>query len=451
MNPRRAFRAICPENEIANDNHAHPQASPEARSYGVSRAMSCAASQCREQEIPMDSASRISSRHLMLAVSYAMVLASSFTLTGCKREAGTKAPSPVAVEVAAVVPKPIRLSDEFNGRVASINSVEVRARVTGYVDKVAYREGDSVKQGDLLFIIDPRPYRDALESAKASLERERAAAAFASIQSKRAQALNASKAISLEEYQNRDSDLSQSTARVREAEATVATAELNLSFTEVRSPVDGRTSRAQLTRGNLAQADQTVLTTVVSQDPLYVYFDCDEQSYLRFQERAHRGNGVSSANPVHVALSNETDFPHVGRIDFLDNEVNPSTGTIRARVILPNPDHLLTPGLYARVQLQSTSTVQALLVNDKAILTDQNQQYVYVVGPGNVAQRKNVVTGGMADGLRLIQSGLAAEDRVVVSGLQQIYFPGAPITPKDVDMASLTPSSTSALAQEASK
>jgi len=451
MNPRSAFRAVYTGNEIANDNTAHPHASRGARSYGVSRAMRCVANQCREREIATDSASRISSRHLMLAVSYAMVLASSFTLTGCKSAPDKKPASPAAVEVAAVMPKPIRLSDEFNGRVASINSVEVRARVTGYVDKVAYREGDSVKQGDLLFIIDPRPYRDALESAKASLERERAAAAFAGIQSKRAQALNASKAISLEEYQNRDSDLSQSTARVHEAEAAVATAELNLSFTEVRSPVVGRTSRAPLTRGNLAQADQTVLTTVVSQDPLYVYFDCDEQSYLRFQERAHHGNGVSSANPVHVALADETGFPHVGRIDFLDNEVNPSTGTIRARVILPNPDHLLTPGLYARVQLESTSIVQALLVDDKAILTDQNQQYVYVVGPGNVAQRKDVVTGGMADGLRLIRSGLAPGDRVVVSGFQQIYFPGAPITPKDIAMASLTASSTSTLAQEASK
>jgi multidrug efflux system membrane fusion protein len=451
MNPRSAFRAVYTENEIANDNPAHPHASPGARSYGVSKAMGCVANQCREREIPTDSVSRISPRHLVLAVSYAMLLASSFTLTGCKQEPGTKAPSPVPVEVAPVVPKPIRLSDEFNGRVASINSVEVRARVTGYVDRVAYREGDSVRKGDLLFIIDPRPYRDALESAKASLERERAAAAFAGIQSKRAQALNASKAISLEEYQNRDSDLYQSTARVHEAEAAVATAELNLSFTEVRSPVDGRTSRAQLTRGNLAQADQTVLTTVVSQDPLYVYFDCDEQSYLRFQERAYRGNGVSSANPVHVALANETGFPHVGRIDFLDNEVNPSTGTIRARVILPNPDHLLTPGLYARVQLESAGTVQALLIDDKAILTDQNQKYVYVVGPGNVAQRKDVVTGSMADGLRLIQSGLAPGDRVVVSGLQQIYFPGAPITPKDVAIASLTASSTSTRAQEASK
>jgi multidrug efflux system membrane fusion protein len=349
------------------------------------------------------------------------------------------------------VPKPIHLTDEFNGRVASINSVDVRARVTGYVDNVAYREGDSVKRGDLLFVIDPRPYRDALDSAKASLEREKAAAAFANIQEKRAQALNASNAISQEEYQNRDSDLSQSTARVHEAEAAVATAELNLSFTEVRSPIDGRTSRAQLTRGNLAQADQTMLTTVVSQDPVYVYFDCDEQSYLRFQERVHRRSGVSSANPVRVALANETAFPHVGKVDFLDNEVNPSTGTIRARVVLPNPDYLFTPGLYARVQLESAGTVQALLVDDKAILTDQDQKYVYVVGPGNVAQRKDVVTGGMADGLRLIQSGLAPGDKVIVSGLQQIYSPGAPVTATQVAMGHVTASTASAPTQEARK
>jgi multidrug efflux system membrane fusion protein len=449
MNPGSIVRAEHADFEVSNNNLAHPGASQRARSYDSLRTMRCVASQGTGREYSANSARRNAFRDLLLASTGGMALA--FSLAGCKQEAGTKTPSPVAVEVAAVVPKPIRLSDEFNGRVASINSVEVRARVAGYVDKVAYREGDSVKQGDLLFIIDPRPYLDALQSAKASLERERAAATFADIQSKRAQVLNASNAISLEEYQNRDSDLSQSTARVHEAEAAVATAELNLSFTEVRSPVDGRTSRAQLTRGNLAQADQTVLTTVVSQDPLYVYFDCDEQTYLRFQKRAHRGDGVSSANPVHVALANETGFPHVGRIDFLDNEVNPSTGTIRARVILPNPDHLLTPGLYARVQLESAGTVQALQIDDKAILTDQNQQYVYVVGPGNIAQRKDVVTGGMVNGLRLIQSGLSPGDRVIVSGLQQIYFPGASITPKDVAMASLTASSTSNLAQEASK
>jgi membrane fusion protein, multidrug efflux system len=449
MNPKSTVRAVHAECEVSNNNLAHPGASQHARSYDSLITMRCVDGQGAGQECPANSTRGNAFLDLLLTSIGGIALVIS--LAGCKHVPDKKMSSPVPVETAAVVLKPTRLSDEFNGRVASINSVEVRARVTGYVVKVAYREGDSVKRGDLLFVIDPRPYRDALESAKASLERERAAAAFADIQSKRAQVLNASNAISLEEYQNRDSDLSQSTARVHEAEAAVATAELNLSFTEVRSPVDGRTSRAQLTRGNLAQADQTVLTTVISQDPLYVYFDCDEQSYLRFQKRAYRGNGVSSANPVHVALANETGFPHAGRIDFLDNEVNPSTGTIRARVILPNPERLLTPGLYARVQLESTSTVQALLVDDKVILTDQNQQYVYVVGPGNVAQRKDVVTGGMVEGLRLIRSGLAQGDRVVVSGLQQIYFPGAPISPKDVAMESLIASSTSSLAQEASK
>jgi len=394
-------------------------------------------------------ARRTPPRHSLLVCMCLATLA--ITLEGCKSAADKKPSSPAAVEVAAVVPKPIHLSDEFNGRVASINSVDVRARVTGYVDNVAYREGDSVKRGDLLFVIDPRPYRDALDSAKASLEREKAAAAFANIQAKRAQTLNASDAISQEEYQNRDSDLSQSTARVHEAESAVATAELNLSFTEVRSPIDGRTSRAQLTRGNLTQADQTVLTTVVSQNPVYVYFDCDEQSYLRFQERVHRGTGVSSANPVRVALADETGFPHVGRIDFLDNELNASTGTIRARVVIPNPDHLFAPGLYARVQLESSGTVRALVVDDKAILTDQDQKYVYVVGPGNVAQRKNVVTGGIADGLRVIQSGLVPGDKVIVSGLQQIYVTGTPVTPTPVAMGSVTGSSTPTLAQEAQK
>ena len=389
------------------------------------------------------------SRHLLPVCMCALTLA--IPLAGCRAAADKTTPSRVAVAVAEVEPKAIRLSDEFNGRVASVNSVDVRARVTGYVDQVAYREGDNVKRGDLLFVIDPRPFRDALDSAKANLDREQAAAAFADIQEKRAQRLNASDAISREEYQNRDSDLAKSTASVQQAQAAVAMAELNLSFTEVRSPIDGRTSRAVLTRGNLAQADQTVLTTVVSQDPVYVYFDCDEQSYLRFQTRVHRGSGVSSANPVRVALADETGFPHVGRIDFLDNELNPSTGTIRARVVISNPGHLFAPGLYARVQLESAGTVQALLVDDKAILTDQDQKYVYVDGAGNLAQRKNVVTGGIAEGLRVIRSGLVPGDKVIVSGLQQIYVAGTPVIPTPVAMGSVTSSSTPPFTQEAQK
>jgi len=391
---------------------------------------------------------RIPFRHLLLCAS-AVTLAIS--PAGCNRASDKRALSPAAVEVAAVVSKPIRLSDEFNGRVAAINYVEVRARVTGYVDKVAYREGDSVKRGDLLFVIDPRPFRDALDSAKATLEHEQAVAAFADIQEKRAEALHASNAISQEEYQNRDSDVSQSAARVHAAEAAVAMAELNVSFTEVRAPVDGRTSRAQLTRGNLAQADQTVLTTVVSQDPVYVYFDCDEQSYLRFQERVPRGSGVSSANPVHVALANETGFPHTGKVDFLDNRVNPATGTIRARVILTNPNRIFTPGLYARVRLESSGEQQALLIDDRAVLTDQDRKYVYVLGAGNTAQRKDVQLGPLVDGLRVVQSGLGTDDKVIFGGLQKIFYPGVPVIPNESAMepshATTASSRTSAMAQ----
>jgi multidrug efflux system membrane fusion protein len=229
----------------------------------------------------------------------------------------------------------------------------------------------------------------------------------------------------------------------------MASAELNLSYTEVRSPIDGRISRTQLTLGNLAQADQTVLTTVVSVNPVYVYFDCDEQSYLRFQQNSHSGTGVGSDNPVHVALANEQGFPHMGHIDFIDNQLNPSTGTIRARAVLSNPDNTLTPGLFARVQLQSAAPTEALLIDDKAVLTDQDRKYIYVVGAGNVAQRKDVRLGGMSDGLRIVKSGLSPQDRVIVGGLQLIYLPGTPIAPKVVSMDSSAVDPTNIAAADA--
>jgi multidrug efflux system membrane fusion protein len=365
---------------------------------------------------------------------------------GCKPSviAASNNPPP-EVGVASVVSRKVRLSNEFNGRVAAVEYVDVRPRVTGYVDRFVFHEGDAVKRGQLLFAIDPRPYRDALESAKAGLDHARAVADFAKIQEQRAQRLDSSKAISHEEYQNRSSDLSQSIANVHAAEAAVATAELNLAFTEVRSPINGRVGRAQLTAGNLAQADQTVLTTVVSQDPVYVYFDCDEQSYLRYKNRAGKGERVNAENPVRVALANETGFPHAGRIDFLDNRVDPSTGTIRARVVIANPDRTFTPGLYARVQLQNQSEQQAMLIDDKAVMTDQDRKYVYVLGPGDKALRKDVTLGPLVGGLRLVQSGLASNDKVIVSNLQKIFYPGVPVTPKDTAMdASSTPVSPAA-------
>jgi multidrug efflux system membrane fusion protein len=364
-----------------------------------------------------------------------VLCATAAAVIGCKQASEAK-PKPAAapVDAAQVIARDVRVSDEFNGRVWATNYVDIRPRVTGYIDRIAFREGQMVHKGDLLYVIDPRPYKDADDNARAELDREHAAADFAKIQQDRAERLKQSDAVSQEELQNRGSDLLQSGARVKAAEAALASAELNLSYTEVRSPIDGRISRTQLTLGNLAQADQTVLTTIVSVDPVYVYFDCDEQSYLRFQQSAHSGNGVGSENPVRVALADEQDFPHTGHIDFVDNQLNPSTGTIRARVVLPNPDHTLTPGLFARVQLQSAAPRQALLIDDKAVLTDQDRKYVYVVGPGNTAQRKDIVLGSTTDGLRIVKSGLTPEDRVIVGGFQLIFFPGAPIAPKTTEM-----------------
>lgn len=372
-----------------------------------------------------------------------LALSAAMAVTGCKHASvDAKTSAAAQVSVAPVVVQQVRVSDEFNGRVSATDDVAIRPRVTGYIDRIAFREGQMVHRGDLLYVIDPRPYRDAVDSAKAQLDRERAAADFAKIQSERAERLKQSDAVSQEELQNRGSDLLQSGARVKAAEAALAAAELNLSYTEVRSPIDGRISRTQLTAGNLAQADQTVLTTVVSIDPVYVYFDCDEQSYLRFQQNARHGAAVGSSNPVRVALADEDTFARDGHIDFVDNTLNPSTGTIRARVVLPNRDHKLTPGLFARVQLQSAVRQQATLIDDKAVLTDQDRKYVYVVGTGNTAQRKDIVLGGTVNGLRIVKSGLSAQDRVIVGGLQTIYFPGAPIAPTattmDASLHSLT-------------
>lgn len=363
-----------------------------------------------------------------------LAAAAVLSLGACSRGAGSSnAPAPPEVGVASVLTRPVQAWDEFNGRVGAIDVVSLRPRVSGYIDRIAYKEGDEVQQGDLLFVIDPRPYHDALNSAQAQLERARAAASLAQSQNQRAQTLIAAKAISREEFDSRHADLAQTGADVRAAAAAVATAQLNLDFTEVRAPVAGRASRALLTVGNLAQADQSVLTTVVSQDPMYVYFDCDEHSYLRYQALARKGDG-GGEHPVHVGLADEAGFPHAGTLDFLDNQVDATTGTIRARAVLRNPDRMLTPGLYARVQLQGSGRFEAMLIDDKAVLTDQDRKYVYVLGADHKALRKDVVLGRLIGGLRVVQSGLDAKDKVIVSGTQKIFFPGMQVQPDEVAM-----------------
>ena len=381
-------------------------------------------------------------RPLLLAGGFAALV----LLSGCGRpgagdaHASNGPPPAPEVEVAEVALQAIRPWDEFNGRIEAVESVQLRSRVSGYIERIAFAEGQEVKKGQLLFVIDQRPYRAALASAQAQLERARAAAGLAQTQDQRARQLVAENAVSREEADTRAATLAQATAQVRAAEADLATARLQLDFTEVRSPITGRASRALLTVGNMAQADQSVLTTLVSQDPVYAYFDADEHSFLRYQKAGLSGRGRA----VRVALVGDSGFAHAGALDFSDNQLQPGTGTMRLRARLANPDRVLTPGLFARVQMQSGpdpqgAEPQALLIDDKAVLTDQDRKYVYVVGEGNVAERRDLTLGRMVDGRRLVEKGLAAGDRLVVGGVQRIYYPGMPVNPRPVASATAQP------------
>lgn len=395
-----------------------------------------------------------------------LLAAAGVGVAGCdSRGAAAAVPPPTPeVSVAPVLVQPVRQWDAFSGRIAAVQIVEIRPRVSGTVERVAFTDGQEVQRGDLLFVIDPRPYRAALAGAQAQLERTRAAARLAQVQTRRAKTLIASRAMSSEEFDNRQAEDEQSRAEVRAATAAVASAKLNLEFTEVRAPITGRTSRTLLTPGNLAQADQSLLTTLLSQDPVQVYFEPDEQSYLRYREVERNaagsdistststgagtgnstgtspGSGSGPARTVRVGLANETGFPHQGRLDFLDNRVDSATGTIRARAVLPNADRRFTPGLYARVQLDGGETPEALLIDERAVLTDQDRQYVYVLGADDKAVRKDVQLGLSVGRLRVVRSGLARGDEVVIDGVQRIFFPGMAVRP--VKMAIEPPAPT---------
>jgi multidrug efflux system membrane fusion protein len=372
-----------------------------------------------------------------VAFALAASIAAAVVASGCSSHAApaqAAMPPPPEVSVAPVLVKNVHQWDDFTGRVAAVQTVELRPRVSGYVDKVAYVEGREVAKGDLLFVIDQRPYRAQLAKAQADLARARSEAQLAHTQEKRAQTLVAAKAISREEFDTRHAAVAQGNAAVRAAEAAVATAELDLQFTEVRSPIAGRTGRALVTIGNLARADTTLLTTVVSMDPMYVDFEGDEQAYLRYADLARKGQRSELRNPVRVGLADEEGYPHAGTVDFIDNQIDSTTGTIHARAVLPNADRALTPGLFARVQLEGSAEFRAMLVDDKAVLTDQDRKYVYVLGPDNKAVRKDIVAGRVIDGLRVVDSGLDAQDAVIIRGMQKIFFPGMPVQPKTIAM-----------------
>ncbi len=346
--------------------------------------------------------------------------------------------APAQVTVAPVISKHVTATDEFTGRIAAVETVELRPRVGGYIERVNYEEGQEVRKGQVLFTLDARTYQAELDRAEAELSRARSQAALAKSELVRAGKLAAVRAISTEALEQRRAATSQAESDVHAAQALVAVARLNLEFTQVRAPIDGLAGRALVTAGNLAAPDSTVLTTVVSLNPVHVYFEGDEQTFLRHARQAREDGQADSRidrNPVRVGLSGEAGYPHVGLLDFTDNQVDPGTGTIRARAVLDNSERVFTPGLFARVQLVGSQPEPALMIDDKAVLTDQDRKYVYVLGEASTAVRKDVVLGRKVDGLRVVESGLAAGDQVVVSGVQKIFFPGMPLDAKPLDDA----------------
>ena len=363
------------------------------------------------------------------------VLLSSI-LSGCDKGVAQNAPPPPPqVSVADVVVKPVSQWDSFNGRIEAVQSVQLRPRVSGYIDSVNYREGDEVKKGQVLFTIDDRTYRAALEQAKAELARARSQAALARSESARTEKLIGTLAVSREQWEQRRSAASQAQADVLSAEAAVDMAQLNLDFTRVTAPIDGRASRAMITTGNLVTAGDSasVLTSLVSQDRMYVYFDVDETTFLHYQAMARQGQQRGSL-PVEIGLAGESGYPHRGMVDFTDNQLTASTGTIRMRAQLDNRQRQFTPGLFSRVRLPGSAEFQALLIDDKAVLTDQDRKYVYVVDKEGKAQRRDIQPGAMAEGLRIVKSGLQTGDRVIVDGLQKVFMPGMPVTAQQVAM-----------------
>jgi len=374
-----------------------------------------------------------------VSISLSILAVVAATLSGCGRNdaaASAAGQPPPQVTVAQVLQKSVTEFDEFTGRFEAIDRVEVRPRVNGYISSVNFTEGSEVKKGDVLFVIDQRPYAAELKHAQAQLNQAKSALTLAKSEKVRATNLLAQHAISQEEYDTRSSGDEQAQANVQLAEAALDTAQLNMTYTKVTSPINGRVSRANITLGNLVTNGQTLLTTVVSLDPIYVRFDGDEQAFLRSvkeaRDNAAAGNKDAAA-PVVVGLADEPGFPHSGVMVFQDNEVDPQTGTIRIRAKLDNHDRAFTPGLFARVRLMGEKKYDALLINDSAVGTDQTVKYVLVVGADNKVQYTPVKLGPVIDGLRVVREGLKADDTIVVNGLQRVR-PGSPVTPQKVAM-----------------
>ena len=349
-------------------------------------------------------------------------------------------PPPPQVTVAPALSRQVDDFDEFTGRLEAVEAVEVRPRVSGYVQRVAFAQGGEVRRGDVLFVIDPRPYQQALDRAAAELQRVRSQAELARTEVERARTLVDKQAISREEFETRTSAVAEAAASIRAAESAVATARLDLEWTRVRAPIDGRIGRAEVTEGNLVQggaAGSTRLTTLVSLDPIYLSFETDERSYLKHglvRAVANAASRGGERRTVQMALAGDSTFSREGRLDFVDNQLDATSGTVRARAVFANPDRTLAPGLFARVRLSGSTPTAAVLVRDAAIGTDQDRKYVLVLKPDSTLEYRRITLGPLSDGLRVVASGLKPGERVVVNGLQRVR-PGARVTAAERPMA----------------
>jgi RND family efflux transporter MFP subunit len=338
------------------------------------------------------------------------------------------------VSVATVLERQITDFQEFTGRIEAVERVELRPRVSGYIESVAFREGAEVRKGDVLFVIDQRPYDAALKRARAELARAQSAGNQARTEKERAVKLLALRALSQEEFDARTAGSEKAAADVQAAQAAVDAAELDLEFTKVRAPISGVVGKAEITTGNFVASGQTLLTRLVSIDPVYVRFDGDEAAYLRQAEynRAQRGK-AGAGRSVWIGLANEQGHPHEGTLVFTDNELDAQTGTIRARARLSNRDRLFTPGLFARVKLGEGASHPAILIEDSAVGTDQTRRFVYVVKGDNSLEFREVQLGSLHEGLRVVEGGLTAGERIVVNGLMRVR-PGITVAPQQVAM-----------------
>jgi membrane fusion protein, multidrug efflux system len=382
---------------------------------------------------------------LGLATITGFLLYSSVGHSRAKPQAAAPAALP-QVQVAEVIHRPLREWEEFSGRLQAVNTVEVRPRVSGYVDRVAFTDGARVKKGQLLFQIDPRPFQAEVERLVAERTRSVSDLDLARANRARAERLISAHAISREEYERQVAAEASAQGALGAIDASLQEARLNREFTEVRAPIDGHMSRAIITAGNLVTS-ASLLTTLVSDDPVYVYFDADEQTYLRYAKaRQTQAAASTGTSDVYIGLVDENGYPHRGQLDFIDNQVDAATGTIRARAALANPDGRYTPGLFARVRLIGGEDHDSVLIEDRAVGTDLSKKFVLTLTKDNHIEYRLVELGPEINGLRIVTQGLAPNELVVVNGMQHVR-PGQSVDPTRVAMSDAAGGLTQVAAQ----